>query len=136
LQFICTTHPGEPESSAMILAWPHSAHATLAGSIIGLFFLKRLATFVATLVAASLVIFAVLDILPGNAADVMLGESATAEARQALIAKLGLDQPAPLRYAAWLKGLLTGELGATTPTRRTRRSAATSSRASGARTTR
>ena len=44
----------------------------------------------ATLVAASLVIFAVLDILPGNAADVMLGESATAEARQALIAKLGL----------------------------------------------
>ena len=120
----------------MILAWPHSAHATLAGSIIGLFFLKRLATFVATLVAASLVIFAVLDILPGNAADVMLGESATAEARQALIAKLGLDQPAPLRYATWLKGLLTGELGATTPTRRTRRSAATSSRASGARTTR
>ena len=109
----------------MILAWPQmafaltharvhtqpTAHATLAGSIIGLFFLKRLATFVATLVAASLVIFAVLDILPGNAADVMLGESATVEARQALIARLGLDQPAPLRYFAWLKGLLTGELG-------------------------
>ena len=83
----------------------------LAGSIIGIFFLKRLATFVATLVAASLVIFAVLDILPGNAADVMLGESATPQARQALIAKLGLDRPAPVRYAAWLKGLLTGELG-------------------------
>ena len=109
----------------MILAWPQRAfaltharvhtqpttHATLAGFIIGLFFLKRLATFVATLVAASLVIFAVLDILPGNAADVMLGESATPEARQALIAKLGLDQPAPLRYFAWLKGLSTGALG-------------------------
>jgi peptide/nickel transport system permease protein len=93
------------------LAWPHAARATDAGLIIGLFLLKRLATFVATLVAASLVIFAVLDILPGNAADMMLGESATAEARQALIAKLGLDHPAPLRYAAWLKGLLTGELG-------------------------
>jgi len=89
----------------------HAIHATLAGFIIGLFFLKRLATFVATLVAASVVIFAVLDILPGNAADVMLGESATVEARQALIARLGLDQPAPLRYFAWLKGLLTGELG-------------------------
>jgi peptide/nickel transport system permease protein len=93
------------------LAWPHAAHVTDAGLIIGLFFLKRLATFVATLVAASLVIFGVLDILPGNAADVMLGESATAEARQALVTKLGLDQPAPLRYAAWLKGLLTGALG-------------------------
>ena len=65
----------------------------------------------ATLLAASLVIFAVLDILPGNAADVMLGESATLEARQALIAKLGLDRPPAARYAAWLRGLATGELG-------------------------
>ena len=65
----------------------------------------------ATLLAASLVIFAVLDILPGNAADVMLGESATLEARQALIAKLGLDRPPAARYAAWLKGLATGKLG-------------------------
>ena len=89
----------------------HTAHTTDAGFIIGLFLLKRLATFVATLVAASLVIFAVLDILPGNAADVMLGESATAEARQALVARLGLDHPPVARYAAWLKGLLTGELG-------------------------
>ena len=79
--------------------------------IIGLFLLKRLATFVATLLAASVVIFAVLDILPGNAADVMLGESATVEARQALVAKLGLDRPPAARYAAWLKGLATGELG-------------------------
>ena len=65
----------------------------------------------ATLLAASLVIFAVLDILPGNAADVMLGESATLETRQALAAKLGLDRPPAARYAAWLKGLATGELG-------------------------
>ena len=54
-----------------MLAWPHAARfsltahatdATDAGFIIGIFLLKRLATFVATLVAASLVIFAVLDI--------------------------------------------------------------------------
>jgi peptide/nickel transport system permease protein len=41
----------------------------------------------------------------------MLGESATAEARQALVARLGLDRPPTARYTAWLKGLLTGELG-------------------------
>lgn len=58
-----------------------------------------------------MVVFGVLDILPGNAAEVMLGESATPEAVRALSAKLGLDRPAPLRYASWLQGLLVGELG-------------------------
>jgi peptide/nickel transport system permease protein len=57
------------------------------------------------------VIFFVLDILPGNAAEVMLGESATPEAVRALSAKLGLDRPAPLRYAGWIQGVLAGELG-------------------------
>ena len=65
----------------------------------------------ATLLVASMVVFVVLDILPGNAADVMLGESATPEARQALAAKLGLDRPPLQRYAAWMKGMASGELG-------------------------
>lgn len=61
--------------------------------------------------AASALIFLVLDILPGNAAEVMLGESATPEALRALSAQLGLDRPAAQRYASWLQGLLSGELG-------------------------
>ncbi|MBC7733504.1 MAG: ABC transporter permease [Bacteriovorax sp.] len=76
-----------------------------------LFFLKRLAAFIATLVAASGVIFVVLDILPGNAAEMMLGATATPEAVQALSAKLGLDQPPLVRYGRWLTGLLHGDLG-------------------------
>ena len=64
------------------------------GTAISLFLLKRFATFVLTLLAASVVVFAVLDILPGNAAEVMLGESATPESVAALSAKLGLDRPA------------------------------------------
>ncbi len=64
-----------------------------------------------TLAVASLVVFAVLDLLPGNAAEVMLGESATHEAVAALERQLGLDRPAPARYASWLHGLLTLELG-------------------------
>ena len=74
----------------------------------GLVLLKRFATFVATLAVASLVVFAVLELLPGNAAEVILGESATPESVATLTAKLGLDRPAPTRYAQWLGGLLQG----------------------------
>jgi peptide/nickel transport system permease protein len=75
------------------------------------FLLRRFATFVATLLAASVVIFAVQAVLPGNAAEVMLGPTATPEAVAALAAKLGLDRPPLARYAAWIGGLATGELG-------------------------
>jgi peptide/nickel transport system permease protein len=78
---------------------------------ISLFLLKRFATFVATLLAASAVIFAVLDVLPGNVAEVILGESATPESVRALNAKLGLDRPPLVRYAAWMSGLAVGDMG-------------------------
>ena len=58
-----------------------------------LFLLKRVATFFATLVVASIVIFTVLELLPGNAAQVMLGTTATPEAIAVWEHKLGLDQP-------------------------------------------
>lgn len=64
-----------------------------------------------TLAVASAVVFAVLDLLPGNVAQVMLGESATPEAVAALEKKLGLDRPAPVRYFDWVRGLATLELG-------------------------
>jgi peptide/nickel transport system permease protein len=76
-----------------------------------LFLIKRFATFLATLAAASIVVFAVQGVLPGNAAQVMLGESATPEAVAALSQKLGLDQPPVVRYGRWVGGLLRGELG-------------------------
>ena len=73
------------------------------------FLLKRLVTFVATLVVASVVVFAVLELLPGNAAEVILGDTATPEAVAALEAQLGLDRPPLQRYGAWVGGLLRGE---------------------------
>ena len=73
------------------------------------FLAKRLATFFATLAVASLLVFAVLELLPGNVAQVMLGETATPQAVQALEHKLGLDHPAPTRYAIWINGLLRGK---------------------------
>ncbi len=65
----------------------------------------------ATLLVASAVIFAVLDILPGNAAEVMLGDTATPETLKALSTKLGLDRPPLQRYTDWMKGLATWKLG-------------------------
>ena len=75
----------------------------------GPFLFKRLATFLATLAVASLVVFAMLELLPGNAAEMILGDTATPESRAALNAQLGLDQPAHTRYANWVSGLLRGD---------------------------
>jgi peptide/nickel transport system permease protein len=72
------------------------------------FLLKRFASFAATLAVASLVVFAVLELLPGNPAEVMLGDSATPESLAALETRLGLDRPAATRYLDWIGGLLQG----------------------------
>jgi len=73
------------------------------------FFFKRLATLLVTLAVASLLVFSMLELLPGNVAQVMLGETATPEAIAALERKLGLDRPAPQRYARWVSGLALGQ---------------------------
>ncbi len=75
----------------------------------GVFLLKRFATFLATLAVASVLVFAVLELLPGNAAEVILGDTATPESLAALQAKLGLDRPALQRYTDWVGGLLQGQ---------------------------
>jgi len=77
----------------------------------GLFLLKRTLTLIGTLIGASVIVFLVLEILPGNAAQMLMGPDASPEAVTALAAKLGLDQPAWTRYWHWIGGLLTGNLG-------------------------
>src|SRR3569623_496231 len=74
------------------------------------FLLRRLVTLLATLVGASLIIFLVLDALPGNAAQMLMGADASPDAVRALTVKLGLDQPLALRYLQWLKGMAVGDL--------------------------
>jgi peptide/nickel transport system permease protein len=76
-----------------------------------LFFLRRLLSFVLTLLATSVVVFAVLELLPGNAAQVILGETATPESIAAMEEKLGLNQPAATRYLSWMGGMLQGQTG-------------------------
>lgn len=76
-----------------------------------LFLFKRFITLIATLIGASVVVFLVLEILPGNAAEILMGPDASPEAVQALAAKLGIDRPPVERYWDWISGLLTGNLG-------------------------
>jgi len=76
-----------------------------------LFVLRRLLSFVLTLLATSAVVFAVLELLPGNAAQVILGETATPESIAAMEDKLGLNQPAATRYLSWIGGMLQGKTG-------------------------
>jgi peptide/nickel transport system permease protein len=76
-----------------------------------LFLLKRLATLLLTLAAASALVFLVLEVLPGNAAQVLMGPDASPEAVAALAQKLGLDAPPLQRYFTWVGGMLRGDLG-------------------------
>ncbi|WP_042416884.1 ABC transporter permease [Comamonas aquatica] len=75
------------------------------------FLAKRLLTLIATLLGASVVVFAVLEVLPGNAAQVLMGPDADPEAVAAMAEQLGLHQPALQRYAHWVLCFFTGDLG-------------------------
>ena len=72
----------------------------------------RVVWFAGSLLMASLIVFALLNLLPGDLAGVMLGPNATPEAVEALRGRLGLDRPWPIRYLEWIAGLFSGQLGA------------------------
>jgi peptide/nickel transport system permease protein len=72
---------------------------------------SRLLGLVGSLLGASVLVFVVVNVLPGDVAAVILGTSATPEAVDTLRHQLGLDQPAWLRYLGWVGGLLHGDFG-------------------------
>lgn len=59
----------------------------------------------------SLLIFAITQVLPGDAAEIRLGQDATPESLAALRNEMGLDHPAYVQYGLWLWRLLSGDLG-------------------------
>jgi peptide/nickel transport system permease protein len=73
--------------------------------------LRRTAAGIATLLLVSILVFIGTSVLPGDVAQIILGQHATPDTLAALRAKLGLDQPAHIRYFYWLGDLLTGDLG-------------------------
>jgi peptide/nickel transport system permease protein len=81
------------------------------------FLLRRVAVGVVLAVLVSLLIFAATELLPGDAAQAILGKTATPEAVEVLRAQLGLDRPAVQRYLEWLAGIVQGDLGNSLSTR-------------------
>ena len=75
------------------------------------FTLTRLLSLCLSLAVASVVIFAAIEVLPGDPASIMLGVNAQPDTLAALRAELGLDQPMAARYLEWIGGLLRGDFG-------------------------
>jgi len=75
------------------------------------YILKRLITLAASLALASVVIFALIEVTPGDPASFMLGLNAAPETVAALRDQLGLNEALPLRYLQWVGGMLQGDFG-------------------------
>ena len=75
------------------------------------FVLRRLALLVPTLVGISLLVFLMIHLVPGDPAQIMLGERADAASIAALRLEMGLDQPFHVQFARFFGDLLRGDLG-------------------------
>lgn len=75
------------------------------------YLLKRLGSLCVSLVIASLVVFACIEVVPGDPASFMLGINAQPDTVEALREELGLNQSLSERYLGWIGGLMTGDLG-------------------------
>ena len=75
------------------------------------FLVRRVAQIVPTLIFVSMLIFGLQQLLPGDPALVLAGEDRDPTVVQYLHEKLHLDEPLPVRYGYWIKGVLQGDLG-------------------------
>lgn len=72
---------------------------------------KRLMLVIPVLLAVSTLVFSLIHLVPGDPVDVILGEQSLPVDREAMRKALGLDRPVLEQYGAFLKGLVTGDLG-------------------------
>ena len=73
--------------------------------------LGRFSSLIISLIVASLIIFLVIEVIPGDPASFMLGINAREDTLAALRAEMGLDQPLLVRYLDWVTGMLQGDFG-------------------------
>ncbi|ATP40015.1 peptide ABC transporter permease [Solibacillus sp. R5-41] len=76
-----------------------------------MYLIRRFILLIITILLVSIITFGVFQILPGDPIRTMLGTEADATQIENLRSELGLDRPLYEQYAAWMKGLLTGDLG-------------------------
>jgi len=73
--------------------------------------LRRIALVIPTLLAATVVVFLMIHLAPGDAAQAMLGPMATGDVLEELRQDLGLNDPIPVQYVRWLERAVQGDLG-------------------------
>ncbi|MGE7603906.1 ABC transporter permease [Peribacillus sp. NPDC097675] len=73
--------------------------------------IRRLGSLIPVLLGMAFIVFMMIRAIPGNPAQVILGQQATKEAVAAMTKKLGLDQPWFIQFWDYLTGLVTGDLG-------------------------
>lgn len=72
---------------------------------------QRIGVFALTVLVASVVVFALLNVLPGDVARAQLGMNATEADVERFRVEHGLDRPLPVQYVEWITGFLTGDMG-------------------------
>jgi peptide/nickel transport system permease protein len=79
----------------------------------GTYLVRRTMLLVVTVLGVSIIIFALMRVVPGNIADILFESSGYIDAQQKakIEAELGLDRPLPEQYVKWIGGLLKGDLG-------------------------
>lgn len=75
------------------------------------YIIRRLLILIPVLLGMTIIVFSIIHAIPGDPAETILGEKATAESKAALRAELGLDQPWYVQYGTYLKKLVQGDLG-------------------------
>ena len=75
------------------------------------YFLKRLAALLPTVFFVTVIIFALQQLLPGDAAQILAGEDQDPQVIAYLQKKMHLDEPLPVRYVYWIGGVFHGDLG-------------------------
>src|SRR5216683_4917912 len=80
----------------------------------GRYILRRLLQSIPVIFFSTFLVFLVIHLIPGDAAAVLAGPNATAEALTAIRKDMGLDQPLLVQYFVWVGHLLQGDLGRST----------------------
>ena len=75
------------------------------------YIVRRMISLLIILWLVSFLTFFLLQVIPGDPAQLILGIEASPEALDSIRAHLGLDKPWPLRYIYWLAGMLRGDMG-------------------------
>lgn len=75
------------------------------------FIIKRILMIIPVLLGVSIIVFGIIELTPGDPVSLMLGERAPIEQQEQLRERLGLNDPAPVRFVNWLTGVATGDLG-------------------------